>query len=139
MTRAAADLHRVPSNVTTRIKPFEERLGGALFRRQGRSLALTEAGRTVLGHAEKLLRMADAAERDLRGGTVRGVLRLGALESAAGAWLPPICRRSTRGIRTSRSSFRPVRLWRCGRSRSPLPRWREPARSSGAWRVGLGA
>ncbi|MBE7203856.1 MAG: LysR family transcriptional regulator, partial [Parafilimonas terrae] len=45
VTRAAAQLHRVPSNVTTRIKQFEERLGVALFRRQGRSLTLTEAGR----------------------------------------------------------------------------------------------
>lgn len=90
VTRAAAHLHRVPSNVTTRIKQFEERLGVALFRRQGRSLALTEAGRTLLGHAETLLRMADQAERDLRGGAVRGVLRLGSLESAAGARLPPI-------------------------------------------------
>src|SRR6201992_1105839 len=90
VTRAAAHLHRVPSNVTTRIKQFEERLGVALFRRQGRSLALTEAGRILLGHAEKLLQMADQAERDLRGGTVRGVLRLGSLESAAGARLPPI-------------------------------------------------
>ncbi|MCJ2065789.1 LysR substrate-binding domain-containing protein [Methylobacterium sp. J-088] len=90
VTRAAAHLHRVPSNVTTRIKQFEERLGVALFRRQGRSLALTEAGRTLLGHAEKLLQMADQAERDLRGGNVRGVLRLGSLESAAGARLPPI-------------------------------------------------
>ncbi|MCJ2085913.1 LysR substrate-binding domain-containing protein [Methylobacterium sp. E-005] len=90
VTRAAAQLHRVPSNVTTRIKQFEERLGVALFRRQGRSLTLTEAGRVLLGHAEKLLQMADEAERDLRGGTVRGVLRLGSLESAAGARLPPI-------------------------------------------------
>lgn len=90
VTRAAARLHRVPSNVTTRIKQFEERLGVALFRRQGRSLVLTEAGRTLLGHAEKLLQLADQAEQDLRGGTVRGVLRLGSLESAAGARLPPI-------------------------------------------------
>lgn len=90
VTRAAAQLHRVPSNVTTRIKQFEERLGVPLFRRQGRSLIVTEAGRTLLGHAEKLLNLADQAERDLRGGAVRGVLRLGSLESAAGARLPPI-------------------------------------------------
>ena len=35
ITRAATRLHRVPSNVTTRIKQFEERLGVPLFRRQG--------------------------------------------------------------------------------------------------------
>ncbi|WP_245524527.1 LysR family transcriptional regulator [Methylobacterium nonmethylotrophicum] len=80
----------MPSNVTTRIKQLEERVGAALFRRQGRGLILTEAGRTLLGHAEKLLQLADLAEREMRGGSVRGVLRLGSLESAAGARLPPI-------------------------------------------------
>ena len=90
VTRAANLLHRVPSNVTTRIKQFEERLGVTLFRRQGRGLVLTDAGRTLLGHAEKLLQMADQAEQALQGGMVRGVLRLGSLESAAGARLPPV-------------------------------------------------
>jgi DNA-binding transcriptional LysR family regulator len=51
---------------------------------------LTDAGRTLLGHAERLLQMADVAEQELRSGTVRGVLRLGSLESAAGARLPPL-------------------------------------------------
>jgi DNA-binding transcriptional LysR family regulator len=90
VTRAASRLHRVPSNVTTRIKQFEERLGVTLFRRQGRGLALTDAGRTLLGHAERLLQMAELAEQELRSGVVRGVLRLGSLESAAGARLPPV-------------------------------------------------
>jgi DNA-binding transcriptional LysR family regulator len=90
VTRAAERLHRVPSNVTTRIKQLEQRLGVTLLRRQGRSLALTDAGRTLLGHAERLLQMADLAEQELRSGVVRGVLRLGSLESAAGARLPPV-------------------------------------------------
>src|SRR5918998_4300469 len=90
VTRAADRLHRVPSNVTTRIKQFEGRLGVSLFRRQGRGLILTDVGRTLLGHAERLLRMADMAEQELRSGVVRGVLRLGSLESAAGARLPPV-------------------------------------------------
>ena len=90
VTRAASQLHRVPSNVTTRIKQLEQRLGVTLFRRQGRGLVLTDAGRTLLGHAERLLQMADLAEQELRSSTVRGVLRLGSLESAAGARLPPL-------------------------------------------------
>jgi len=90
VVRAAAQLNRVPSNVTTRIKQFEERLGVSLFRRQGPGLALTDAGRTLLGHAERLLQLADQAEQELRSGAVRGALRLGSLESAAGARLPPI-------------------------------------------------
>jgi len=90
VTRAASRLHRVPSNVTTRIKQFEERLGVALFQRQGRGLALTGAGRTLLGHADRLLQMAEVAEQEMQSGVVRGVLQLGSLESAAGARLPPV-------------------------------------------------
>jgi DNA-binding transcriptional LysR family regulator len=90
VTRAADRLNRVPSNVTTRVRQLEERLGVGLFRRQGRGLALTDAGRTLLGHAERLLQMADMAEQELRSGVLRGVLRLGSLESAAGARLPPV-------------------------------------------------
>ena len=36
--RAANKLHRVQSNVTTRIKQLEQRLGRSLFRKQGRGL-----------------------------------------------------------------------------------------------------
>jgi DNA-binding transcriptional LysR family regulator len=85
VTRAARHLHRVPSNVTTRIKQLEERLGVPLFQRRGRGLVLTDSGRVLMGHAERLLQMADTAERELR-----GVLRLGSLESAAGVRLPPL-------------------------------------------------
>lgn len=88
--RAASRLHRVPSNVTTRIKQLEERLGVRLFQRQGRGLALTDSGQTLLGHADRLLRLAEEAEQDLRSGLVRGTLRLGSLESAAAARLPPV-------------------------------------------------
>ena len=45
---------------------------------------------TLLEHAERLLKMADLAEQEVRGGTMSGVLRLGSLESAAGARLPPM-------------------------------------------------
>jgi DNA-binding transcriptional LysR family regulator len=46
--RAAAKLNRVQSNVTTRIKQLEERLGKRLFRKQGRSLALSPEGELLL-------------------------------------------------------------------------------------------
>lgn len=88
--RAAEALHRVPSNITTRIKRFEARLGQKLFRRQGRGLVLTEAGRKLLVHADALLRLADEVEADMCGGCVSGRLSLGSLESAAAARLPPV-------------------------------------------------
>ncbi|MBV0931748.1 LysR family transcriptional regulator [Marinobacterium weihaiense] len=84
--RAAEALHRVLSNITTRIKRFEARLGQKLFRRQGRGLVLTEAGRKLLVHADALLQLADEVEADMCGGRVSGRLSLGSLESAAAAY-----------------------------------------------------
>ncbi len=86
--RAAETLNRVPSNVTTRIKRFEERLGHALFQRKGRQLVLTEAGQKLLGHASDLLRMADDIEQDMTASETLGPLRIGSLESAAAVRLP---------------------------------------------------
>ncbi|WP_157270255.1 LysR family transcriptional regulator [Azohydromonas aeria] len=91
--RAAARLNRVQSNVTTRIKQLEERLGVALFRRQGRSLVLSAEGEGLLVHAERLLRLADEAETDVKTGPARGPFRLGSLESTAGSRLPSLLSR----------------------------------------------
>ena len=87
--RAASRLHRVPSNVTTRVKQCEERLGVRLFRRQGRGLSLTEEGRALLIHAERLLQMADLAEQEMKSGVVRGMLRLGSLHCLPARMLIP--------------------------------------------------
>ncbi len=91
--RAAVRLNRVQSNVTTRIKQLEERLGVALFRRQGRSLVLSAEGQGLLVHAERLLRLADEAESEVRAGPARGPFRLGSLESTAGTRLPAVLSR----------------------------------------------
>ena len=88
IARAAIRLHRVPSNVTTRMKQFEERLGVALFRRQGRGLVLTESGRILLGHAERLLQMADVAEEEVRSGVARGTSPISGNWSATSAVMP---------------------------------------------------
>ncbi len=90
ITRAAQSLHRVPSNVTTRIKQLEARLGVALFERRGRGLVLTEEGQRLLGYAERLLQLAAEAESAITSGQALGALRLGAMESTAGARLPPL-------------------------------------------------
>ncbi|MEO6017951.1 MAG: LysR family transcriptional regulator, partial [Polaromonas sp.] len=46
VTRAAERLHRVQSNVTTRIRQLEEKLGVTLFIREGKRLHLSPSGRT---------------------------------------------------------------------------------------------
>jgi DNA-binding transcriptional LysR family regulator len=66
VTRAAAKLNRVQSNVTTRIKQLEEQLGTDLFIRDGRRLVLTPAGETLLPYAERLLALADEARHAVR-------------------------------------------------------------------------
>lgn len=93
ITRAASKLHRVQSNVTTRIKHLEQRLGVALFRRQGRALVLTAAGENLLVYSERLLRLADEAEEAVRDAPRRRPFRLGAMESTAASRLPDILSR----------------------------------------------
>lgn len=93
VVRAADKLHRVPSNVTTRIRQLEEFLGVRLFRREGRTLSLSPEGHTLLNYAMRLLRLADEALNELRTGKPQGTFRLGSLESTAGSRLAPILSR----------------------------------------------
>lgn len=93
INRAAAKLHRVPSNVTTRIKQLEERLGTKLFVRDGRRLALSTEGKRLLPYAEQMLRLSIEAEGALRNAKPRGTLRVGSLESTAATRLPPMLSR----------------------------------------------
>jgi DNA-binding transcriptional LysR family regulator len=93
INKAAVKLHRVPSNVTTRIKQLEEQLGKKLFLRVGRQLALSAEGKLLLPYADQLLRLSGEAEAALRDGAPRGTLRIGALESTAASRLPPVLSR----------------------------------------------
>ena len=88
VSRAAARLHRVPSNITTRVRQLEEQLGTALFHRRKRRLILSEEGKTLLAYAERLLALSREAEAAVRDGVPRGRLALGSLESTAAARLP---------------------------------------------------
>ena len=93
VTRAAAKLNRVQSNVTTRIKQLEEQLGTDLFIRDGRRLVLTPAGETLLPYAERLLALADEARHAVREDRPSGRLRLGTMESVAATRLPGLLAR----------------------------------------------
>ena len=88
ITRAAEKLHRVPSNVTTRIGQLEDELGVKLFVREGRSIRLSPAGSILLEKANRLLALARETREAVHGETPRGVLKLGAYESTASVWLP---------------------------------------------------
>jgi len=93
ITRAAAKLHRVQSNVTTRVKQLEAMLGTPLFLRQRRKVVLSPEGKALLGYADRLLRLSSEAQAAVQSGIPRGTLRLGTLESTAASRLPPILSR----------------------------------------------
>lgn len=88
ITRAAESLHRVQSNVTTRIRQLEEELGVQLFVREGKRLHLSPAGKLLLGYAEQLLTLSEEALTAIRDQQPRGMFRLGSMESTAAVRLP---------------------------------------------------
>ncbi|MAS06453.1 MAG: LysR family transcriptional regulator [Ahrensia sp.] len=88
VTRAAERLNRVQSNVTTRVRQLEEKLGVDLFLRQGRGLILSPAGKTLLAYADRILDLAAEAQNAVTDRAPRGLLRLGSMESAAAIRLP---------------------------------------------------
>jgi DNA-binding transcriptional LysR family regulator len=93
VTKAAASLHRVQSNVTTRVKQLEERLGTKLFHRQGRKLVLSSEGKVLLSYADRLLQLSSEAHAAVKGHAPHGLFRLGTLESTAATRLPPVLAR----------------------------------------------
>ena len=54
LTRAAQELHTSQSALSTQIRSLEDRLGSALFEREGRRLVLTDAGQLVMSYAENI-------------------------------------------------------------------------------------
>jgi DNA-binding transcriptional LysR family regulator len=88
VTRAAERLHRVQSNVTTRIRKLEQDLGVSLFEREGRQLVLTADGERLLSYARQLLGLAAAARNELAGQRLAGRFRLGSMENTAATRLP---------------------------------------------------
>jgi len=90
IVRAARRLHRVPSNITTRIQQLEASIGVQLFTRQHNRLALSQSGERLLVYADQMLRLSDEARSAVAGTAPSGVLRLGALESTTASRLPAI-------------------------------------------------
>ena len=88
VTKAAAQLHRVPSNVTTRVRQLEDELGVSLFVREGKRLRLSPAGKVLVDYADRLLGLAREAVEALHDASPRGALSLGAMESTAAIRLP---------------------------------------------------
>ncbi|CBJ38843.1 putative transcriptional regulator, LysR family [Ralstonia solanacearum CMR15] len=90
VTRAATQLHRVQSNVTTRIRQLEASLGVPLFVREGKRMVLTPAGQTLLTYADDILRLAAEARQAVQPREPHGRLRIASMESTAASRLPTL-------------------------------------------------
>jgi DNA-binding transcriptional LysR family regulator len=79
LTRAADRLHISQPALSAQIKALEEELEVELFERSSSGMALTPAGKRLIGEAKKLLSAAQALRNEARSikGTVSGIARLG--------------------------------------------------------------
>jgi DNA-binding transcriptional LysR family regulator len=91
-TRAAARLHLAQQALSTQIRQLEEELGTPLFLRTTRRVELTDAGRTLLLHAEPILASVSAAVQGTRRAASGelGTLSIAYTPTVAELTLPPL-------------------------------------------------
>ena len=89
LSGAARARHITQPAVSLQIRALEEEIGTRLFRRRGRGVEFTQAGRVLVRHARLVLRQLRAARAEVAAieGVKAGVLRLGVTDAAATALL----------------------------------------------------
>jgi len=94
IAKTAAVLGYTPSAVSQQLAALEREAGTALLDRSARRAELTDAGRRLAGHAERILAMVEEAETDLsaRAGEPAGRVVATAFASAAVAFAPALAR-----------------------------------------------
>jgi DNA-binding transcriptional LysR family regulator len=94
LAAAAQALHLTPSAVSQQMAKLEREAGCALAERQGRRLRLTDEGRVLAAHADRILSAVAEASADLdeRRGLVLGQVDLGAFATAARGLVPAVLR-----------------------------------------------
>ena len=102
LNRAAKQVGRSQSAISQQMRKLEERVGQPLFRKQGRSLALTEAGEIIFAYARRILDLNDEAIAALKGAAIGGTVRFGLPGDFAETWLPAALGRFRRAHPTVR-------------------------------------
>jgi DNA-binding transcriptional LysR family regulator len=90
VSRAASLMSCVQSKVSARIRGLEEEMQAQLFSRDGKHMTLTPSGQRLFEYAQRLLALADEAREAMHPSQPAGPLRIGTIESAAGARLPAL-------------------------------------------------
>lgn len=67
IARAAEQLHLTPQTLSGQISKLEAAVGTDLFKRVGRGLELTAAGKAAISHADEIFQMGNELEATLRG------------------------------------------------------------------------
>ena len=95
IARAAEALSFTPSAVSQQLSQLQRESGVALFRRSGRRLELTDAGRMLASRAGELLARHEEVEAELAqaAGEVSGTVRVAAFQTASRALVLPAIER----------------------------------------------
>ena len=90
LTRASKQLGLAQPSLSKQLAGLEESVGTRLFDRGHNRLALTDAGRVLLRHAQNVLREIDEAEAELRefAGGKRAIVRVAGLNSVIKTLVP---------------------------------------------------
>lgn len=88
-TRAAQELSLTQSAVSRQLKTLEAQLGVDLLTRQGRQLALTQAGHSYVGDVREMLNRLAQASVSVRTNPTGGHLNLAILPAFGMHWLAP--------------------------------------------------
>jgi DNA-binding transcriptional LysR family regulator len=91
-TKAAEQLFMTQPAVTFQVKQLEEHFNTRLFERNHGRIALTPAGKVVMGYAERILGLSEEMEKRVREmtGAMSGPLLLGASTTIAEFMLPQV-------------------------------------------------
>jgi DNA-binding transcriptional LysR family regulator len=95
-TRAADVVHKTQSAVSMQMKRLEERVGRAIFERDGRLSKLTDEGERLLDYARRIVRLNTECMASFNDNELVGRVRLGLPDDYADRYLPEILARFSR-------------------------------------------
>lgn len=95
-TRAARQLNRTQSAVSTQVRKLESAAGRQLLERDGRRARLTEDGELLLDYARRILHLHEEALGALNTPAMEGLVRLGVPDDYAHHFLPDVLSRFAR-------------------------------------------
>lgn len=95
-TRAADEVHRTQSAVSMQMRRLEERIGKALFEKDGRTNRLTEDGEKLLVFARRMIRLNRETIAAFDAASLEGQIRIGTPDDYADRFLPEIMARFAR-------------------------------------------